>query len=261
MKKKSRETNDPKAAESEKALRAQLDLERLPRHIALIPDGNGRWAKGKGWADRIKGHEAGIDAIRMMIEECASLHIDALSIYAFSRDNWTRSRHETSTLMRFFKKFLIVERDRLKKNDIRLIHTGCREDLPKYVLKELDKTIDLTAKNNGMTLNLSVSYSGREEIANAARRLAEMAARGELDPADITPERFSHNLYHPDLGDPDLLIRTSGENRISDFMLYQISYTELWFASVLWPDFSKTHLYEALLSYKNRERRFGGVKG
>jgi undecaprenyl diphosphate synthase len=248
-------------ARREKKLERDLDLERLPRHIAVIPDGNGRWAKQRGWNDRIRGHESGIQAIRMVVTECARLHIGALSVYSFSRDNWNRSRHETSALMRFFRKFLIAERPTLLDNNIRLIHTGWREDLPGYVLRALDRTLELTAGNTGMVLNLAVSYSSRQEIADAARAIAQKVAAGALTPDEITPQVLGQHLYAPEIGDPDLLIRTSGEHRISDFMLYQMSYTEIFFSSVLWPDFHHADLLEALVSYQGRQRRYGKVGG
>ncbi|NQU42410.1 di-trans,poly-cis-decaprenylcistransferase [bacterium] len=244
-------------SDREHQLEKQLDPGRLPRHIAIIPDANGRWAKTHGWADRVKGHEAGIQAIRTTIEECARLGIEILSIYAFSRDNWKRSRHETSSLMRFFQKFLIVERPLLEKHNIRLLHSGRREDLPAYVLEALDRTMELTANHTGLQLNLAVSYSGRDEIVRAAQTLAIRVQKGEIQPQDITPERFAHHLYHPELGDPDLLIRTSGENRISDFLLYQMHYAELHFTSILWPDFRRADLLEGIVAYQTRERRFG----
>ena len=252
--------SDDRLAHYERSLENRLDPTRVPRHVAVIPDGNGRWARQRGWADRTKGHEAGVEAIRTLIEECARLGIGALSVYAFSRDNWARPRRETAMLMRFFRKFLVAERKRLMDNRVRLVHSGCREDLSAAVLAELDRTIELTARNDGMVLNLAVSYGGREEIAHAARQIARRAAAGELDPEDVTPETVAAALYHPDLPDPDLLIRTSGEQRISDFLLYEGSYAELYFTPVLWPDFRRVHLLEALVDYQERERRFGKVK-
>lgn len=247
-------------ARRERSLEERLDPTRLPRHVAVIPDGNGRWARSRGWADRTKGHEAGVEAIRTLIEECARLDISALSVYAFSLDNWARPRRETAMLMRFFRKFLVAERERLMANRIRLIHSGRRQDLPDAVLAELQRTMELTAHNDGMVLNLAVSYGGREEIAHAMRQIARRAAAGELDPETVTPETVASALYHPELPDPDLLIRTSGEQRVSDFLLYEGSYAELYFTPVLWPDFCRMHLLEALVDYQERERRFGKVK-
>lgn len=244
----------------EQELEALLDLERLPRHVAVIPDGNGRWAKTHGLLDRTQGHEAGIESIRVLIESCARLHLPALTVYAFGRDNWGRPRHETSTLMRFFRKFLVAERARLEENDIRLVHSGHWADLPAAVLKEFDHTMELTANNQGMVLNLAVSYSGRMEILTAVQTVAQKVADGLLKPEEITPEVFETGFYHPELGDPDLLIRTSGEHRISDFLIYQIRYTEFYFPEVLWPDFRREHLLEALVAFQSRDRRYGKVK-
>jgi len=241
----------------ERKLRNRLDPERIPRHVAVIPDGNGRWARAHGMADRIKGHEAGIEAIRDIIESAARIGIKVLSIYAFSMDNWLRARHETSALMRYFRRFLVSERANLAKNDFRIVHSGRREDLPRYVIEALDKTIEATAANSGLTINLAVSYSGREEIVMAARSLAADAAAGRIKPDDIDRAAFENRLYHPELGHPDLLIRTSGERRISDFLLYQMNYAEIHFTPVLWPDFRRIHLLEALVDYQKRERRFG----
>ena len=230
------EVRAPAKTRREAELEKRLDPARLPSHLAMIMDGNGRWAKAHGYSNRTKGHEAGIESTRAVVEESARLGVRTLSLYAFGRDNWNRPRQETSRLMRYFQRFLAKERDRLQEHRIRLVHTGCREDLPRYVLKELDRTLELTRDAPGMTLNLAVSYSGREEIAHAARRLAAKAAAGELAPEDITPEVFANHLYRPDLGNPDLLIRTSGERRISDFLVYQMHYAEIYFTPVLWPD-------------------------
>lgn len=231
----------------------------MPAHVAIIMDGNGRWARKHGWKDRIRGHEAGIKAVRETVESCAQLHLKALTLYAFSRENWQRPKHETSALMRLLRRFLIEERPTLKKNNIRLIATGRLEDLPAKALAVLDKTRELTAQNTGLTLNLALSYSGREEIAEAARALARQAAAGTIRPGDITPETISAHLYAPELGDPDLLIRTSGEYRISNFLLWQLAYAEIYITDVLWPDFRRADLLEALVDYQNRERRFGRV--
>ena len=249
------ETRDKREARLEK----QLDPNRLPRHVAIIPDGNGRWAKSHGWADRIKGHEAGIDAIRTIVECCARLHMEALSIYAFSKENWQRPRTEVAALMRLLRIFLVNERDELMQNNIRLIATGCLDDLPAKVTKELNTTRNLTASNNGMVLNLALSYSGREEITHCAREIARQAVAGGISVDDITPEVFQQHLYAPKLPDPDLLIRTSGEMRISNFLLWQLSYSEIYVTDVLWPDFRRVHLLEALVDFESRQRRFGKV--
>lgn len=243
----------------ETELEGRLDPARLPAHVAVIMDGNGRWAKQKGWRDRIKGHEAGITSVRQITENCAALGMKALTLYAFSKENWQRPRAETETLMRFLAKFLVDERPTLEKNDIRLRASGVLEDLPKNAREKLAETMELTAGNNRMTLNLALSYSGREEILEAARTLAQMAREGQVEPEAIDAELFSTHLYAPELGDPDLLIRTSGEMRISNFLLWQMAYTEMHVTPVLWPDFRKVHLLQALLDYQSRDRRFGKV--
>jgi undecaprenyl diphosphate synthase len=240
-------------------LEQQLDPARLPRHVAIIMDGNGRWARQRGWSDRIRGHEAGATAVRETVESCARLSIQALTLYAFSLENWQRPQSEISTLMRLLRRFLVQERPALKKNNVRLIASGRLDDLPLAARKTLRQTCNLTRDNTGLTLNLALSYSGREEIAHAARALAREAAEGRLEPDRITPEMIAERLYAPELGDPDLLIRTSGEWRISNFLLWQMAYTEIYVTEVLWPDFRLVHLLEALVDYQRRERRFGKV--
>ncbi|HBF34456.1 TPA: di-trans,poly-cis-decaprenylcistransferase, partial [Candidatus Sumerlaeota bacterium] len=227
---------------------------------AIIMDGNGRWAQMRGWMDRIRGHEAGIDSVRAATENCAALGIQALTLYAFSKENWQRPKRETGALMLLLRKFLVDERPTLQKNNIRLIASGCLEDLPKASLDVLDATRELTAKNTGMVLNLALSYSAREEITQAARELAQLAVDNKITPESITPELLAKHLYTPQLPDPDLLIRTSGELRISNFLLWQLAYTEIHITSTLWPDFRRVHLLEALVDYQNRDRRFGKVK-
>jgi undecaprenyl diphosphate synthase len=246
-------------ARHEQDLAERLDPARLPAHVAIIMDGNGRWAKQKGWSDRIRGHKAGIQAVREVVENCARLHLKALTLYAFSRENWRRPKRETSALMRLLKLFLVQERPTLQKNNVRLIASGCLDDLPEDARKTLGETMRLTAGNTGLVLNLALSYSAREEITAAARALASRVAEGLLRPEDITPDRISENLYAPQLGDPDLLIRTSGEFRISNFLLWQLAYTEIHITDILWPDFRNVHLLEALVDYQGRDRRFGGV--
>jgi undecaprenyl diphosphate synthase len=255
----SRSADGAKSKRREDSLARRLDPARLPGHVAIIMDGNGRWARQHGWRDRIHGHKAGIQAVRETVENCAKLHLKALTLYSFSRENWQRPKRETSALMRLLKQFLVQERPTLQKNNVRLIACGCLDDLPEDARKVLDETIRLTAAHTGLVLNLALSYSAREEIANAARALARRVAEGSLRPEDITPERISENLYAPELGDPDLLIRTSGEFRISNFLLWQLAYTEIYITDVLWPDFRNEHLLEALVDYQSRERRFGKV--
>ena len=246
--------------EWERTFEKQLDPRRLPAHVAIIMDGNGRWAQMRGWKDRIRGHEAGIESVRAAAENCAQLGIHALTLYAFSKENWQRPKRETSALMLLLRKFLVDERPTLQKNNIRLIASGCLEDLPQASRDVLDETRELTAKNKGMILNLALSYSARQEITQAARELARLAVEGELMPEAITPELLAKHLYTPELPDPDLLIRTSGELRISNFLLWQLAYTEIHVTPTLWPDFRRVHLLEALVEYQGRDRRFGKVK-
>ncbi len=246
-------------AEAERQLLLRLTPEDLPRHLAVIMDGNGRWAKARGLLDRIRGHEAGIESVREITRTCAMLRFDALTLYAFSKENWQRPRRETAALMRLLERFCIEERDELMENEVRLQMIGSSEDLPRSVLHELMKTREMTSDNKGMRLVLALSYGGRDDIVRAVRALAQRAVSGELDPAKIDESAISASLDTVGLPDPDFMIRTSGEFRVSNFLLWQLAYTELYVTATLWPDFRRVHLLEALLEYKNRERRFGGL--
>lgn len=239
--------------------RPELDPERMPRHIAIIMDGNGRWAKLHGYKSRIYGHRAGIKSVREIVEVAAEIRIKALSLYAFSKENWLRPRNEVLTLMRLLALYVEKELKRLLRNNIRLVVSGDIGDLPDFAVKKLQAAIQDTKQNTGMTLNLCLSYGGRDEIVHAVRRIAELVKKGELAPPDITRETVADFLYHPELEDPDLLIRTSGELRISNFLLWQIAYTEIYVTQVLWPDFRREHLLEAIFDFQHRERRFGKV--
>lgn len=243
----------------ERAVLDSLIPERLPRHVAVIMDGNGRWAREHGFRERIHGHRAGIKAVRETTETCAEVGVKALTLYAFSKENWQRPKSEVTALMKLLEEFLIAEREGLMENEIRLVASGHVEDLAPNARAALEGSIGLTAHNTRMVLNLALSYGARQEIIDAVRQIAERCAGGELDPGSITDDLFSRCLYHPELGDPDLLIRTSGEMRISNFLLWQIAYTELYVTPVLWPEFRRRHLLEALVSYQQRERRFGKV--
>lgn len=252
----------PTMEERENLLVEQVDLNHRnwkTRHVAITMDGNGRWAKEHGFADRIRGHQAAPAAVRAVVETAAKLGLKALTLYAFSRENWKRPPEEVSALMHLLKRFLVKERPEMMENDIRFIASGCLEDLPSNLLKELDKTREMTRGNKGLTVNLAVSYSGREEIVHAARELARKVAGGELNADAITPDLFSQYLYAPELGDPDLFIRTSGENRISNFMLWQVAYSEIYVTDVYWPDFRRIHLLEAMIDFQKRQRRFGRI--
>ncbi len=231
----------------------------LPRHIAIIMDGNGRWARQHGYRDRIRGHEAGIEAVRQTTRTCASLGVDFLTLFSFSKENWQRPRREVLALMRLLQRFAVDERPELMESGIRLRVIGQLADLPAYARDALLETVRLTAANKATTLTLALSYGGRDEILRAARALAEAAAAGEIDPAQINEAGFAARLDTAGVPDPDLLIRTSGEMRVSNFLLWQIAYAEIHVSPVLWPDFRRRHLLESILDFQRRERRFGGV--
>jgi undecaprenyl diphosphate synthase len=230
----------------------------FPEHIAIIMDGNGRWAKRRGMR-RIFGHREGIASVREITTECARMGVESLTLYAFSVENWKRPRAEIRYLMSLLRRFLIDERRTLMENDVRLRGLGRVEDLPTDALRELRNTEEETRSNPGMLLRLALSYGARTEIADAARAIARQAQRGEIDPEAVDPELFARHLYDPGTPDPDLLIRTAGEMRLSNFLLWQISYAELYVSDVCWPDFRREHLLEAMRAYAARERRFGGL--
>jgi len=233
--------------------------EGLPRHIAVIMDGNGRWARQRG-LPRIAGHKAGRESVRVTVRTCARLGIPTLSLYTFSLENWQRPSTEVKALMRFLRTVLKSEYLELRENNIRLRAMGRLDLLPPGTRRTLESTIEALSVNTGMILNLCISYGSRTEIADAARSAARDAADGKLDPDSMDEETFARYLYDPGLPDPDLLIRTSGEMRISNFMLWQIAYTEIVVTDVLWPDFRELHLMAAVREYLGRERRFGGVR-
>jgi len=231
---------------------------KLPNHIAIIMDGNGRWARKRGFM-RVRGHEEGVNSVREITTECARKHIGQLTLYAFSNENWKRSKTEVNFLMRMLKKFLIAERKTIKDNDIRLKTIGRTEALPDNVKKELSISIKESKNNKGMVLCLALNYGGRTEIIDATKKLAADVKKGVRKLKDIDDDVFREYLYTADMSDPDLLIRTGGEMRVSNFLLWEVSYAELWFTSVYWPEFKKKHLEEALKDYAKRERRFGGL--
>lgn len=233
--------------------------EALPRHVAIIMDGNGRWARQRG-LPRIEGHRNSSVAVRETVTQCARLGVRCLTLYSFSLENWKRPSDEVAGLMALYAHYLEQERTTIVENDIRCMQIGKREGLPDEVLRELDKTLAASRDNQGMTLCLALNYGSRPEIVDAVRSLATRVKRGELSPEQITEQSISDSLYTAGLPDPDLLIRTAGEMRISNFLLWQISYAELFVTPVLWPDFRAPHLYEALTSFAHRERRFGDVK-
>ncbi|MBN1900916.1 isoprenyl transferase [Candidatus Sumerlaeota bacterium] len=244
---------------SEKELLGQIDAARLPRHVAIIMDGNGRWAKLRGFKDRTRGHRAGIEAVRAATRTAAQLHLAALTLYAFSEENWSRPKYEISLLMSLLKRFLKEEIPELMENNIRLVASGRIHRLPPDCLKQLEETKTITAGNTGLILNLALSYGGRAEITDALAAILEESEQGKIKPQDISEELVSRHLYQPGLPDPDLIIRTSGEYRTSNFLLWQGAYAEYYFTDVLWPDFNKTVFLQALLDFQKRERRFGGI--
>jgi undecaprenyl diphosphate synthase len=231
---------------------------RIPAHVAIIMDGNGRWAREQGFK-RIFGHESGAETVREITRECARLGVGRLTLYAFSADNWKRPEVEVSTLMRLLRRYLVQERKEIMENNIRFTSIGRLQELPEDVRRELAETTAMSAKNTGMVLSLALSYGGRAEIVDAVRRLAEDVKAGRLAPGQVDEKSIARYLYDPDAPDPDLLIRTGGDLRVSNFLLWQISYTELWVTPVRWPEFHKEHLHEALRAYSQRDRRFGGI--
>ncbi|WP_222983262.1 isoprenyl transferase [Flagellimonas meishanensis] len=233
-----------------------LNKDKLPKHVAIIMDGNGRWAKQRGKL-RIFGHENGVEAVRNTVESCAKLQIEYLTLYAFSTENWNRPKMEVETLMRLLVASLRKEMKTLSKNNIRLKAIGKIDSLPSKAQKELSEVISKTSKNTGMTLTLALSYGSREEIKSAVKEIAAKVKNNIISPENIDETVINTHLYTHFMPDVDLLIRTSGERRISNFLLWQIAYAELYFIDVFWPDFREHHLVEAILSYQNRERRFG----
>ncbi|MBE6336397.1 MAG: isoprenyl transferase [Lentimicrobiaceae bacterium] len=234
----------------------KIDLTRLPQHIAVIMDGNGRWAKQQGKM-RIFGHQNGVGAVRAISEAAAELGVKYLTLYAFSTENWNRSSIEVDALMKLLSKTISEELDTLNNNNIRLNAIGDLERLPKYNYDALIDTIEKTKNNSRMTLTLCLSYSGRWEITQAAKMIAEKVKSGELQTEQIDEKCFSTFLNTKDMPDPELLIRTSGEERLSNFLLWQLAYSEFYFTDKFWPDFGKEDLYEAIVDYQSRERRFG----
>lgn len=239
---------------------SKLDRSQLPRHIAIIMDGNGRWAKRRH-LPRIAGHKTGMDAVRATVETAARIGISALTLYAFSEENWKkRPKSEVDFLMRLLCRYLKAEVPTLNENNIRLRYIGRQHELPDIVQREMAEASDATAANTGMILTLALNYSARSEIVDAFRALAEAAARnGGLSHLEVTEQAISENLYTRDLPDPDLVIRTSGEMRLSNFLLWQLAYAEIYVTQTLWPDFRGRHLLEAVEEYQKRERRYGGL--
>ncbi|HTE18731.1 MAG TPA: isoprenyl transferase [Armatimonadota bacterium] len=237
---------------------AELEPSRIPRHIAIIMDGNGRWARQRGYP-RVEGHRRGELAVRRVVELCGELGVEHLTLYTFSAENWRRSQEEVGALMRLIEVVARKEIGELHRKGVRLRVMGRLHELPQSLQDELQRDVALTRENTGLNLNLAINYGGRAEIVDAARRLAERVSMGVLRPDDITEEALARELYNPGMPDPDLLIRTGGEMRLSNFLLWQAAYSEIWVTNTLWPDFGRAELAEAVRSYQARERRFGGV--
>lgn len=243
-------------AQNNMTLKDNINPEKLPRHLAIIMDGNGRWAKQKGLLRTI-GHENGTKSVKNTVEACAELGIQNLTLYAFSTENWNRPKFEVETLMKLLISSLKKELATLQKNNIRLNAIGNLTNLPSKVQKELEEVIESTAANTRMTLTLALSYGAREELVQAVKKISDKVKNNIISLDAIDESIINKHLYTHNLPDVDLVIRTSGEHRISNFLLWQIAYAEFYFSEVLWPDFKKEHLHEAILSYQNRERRFG----
>lgn len=236
-----------------------LDASRLPRHIAVIMDGNGRWARERG-LERIEGHVRGAETVRRVVEECCRLGIGQLTLYSFSSENWKRPQREVDFLMGLLKQYLVAERPEIMKQNIRFRVIGRRAELAAEVVAEIEETERLSTANAGLTLALAVNYGSRAEIVDAVRAIAGRVQRGELDSEAIGEGTISDSLYTAGMPDPDLLIRTAGEMRVSNYLLWQISYAELWVTPVCWPDFTTEVFHAALRDFAGRERRFGGLK-
>jgi undecaprenyl diphosphate synthase len=234
--------------------------ERLPRHVAIIMDGNGRWAQRQG-LPRIEGHRRGVASVRRTTEEAARLGLGQLTLYCLSSENWKRPQQELDFLMMLLEQYLVEERGTILEQNIRLSVIGRREGIPEPVLREMDKSIALSQANTGLRLCLAINYGGRAELVEAVRRMAEEARDGQLPPDEITEQTVADHLYTAGMPDPDLLIRTAGELRISNFLLWQISYAELWVTPRAWPEFAEADLHDALRDYARRDRRFGGLTG
>ncbi|MDH4239073.1 MAG: isoprenyl transferase [Phycisphaerae bacterium] len=241
------------------AERLGLSTEQIPRHIAIIMDGNGRWAQKKG-LPRAEGHRQGGKTVEEIAQCCVDFGIESLTIYSFSMENWERPKDEVNTLMHLYAQYLVGIRSTVMKNNVKLIHLGRLAQLPAGVKKELAKTIEITAGNTGMTLALALNYGGRAEIVDATLKIAQQYKKGQLQQEDINEECISQHLYTAGLADPDLLIRTANEMRISNFLLWQISYSEFYVTKTFWPDFKQTDLEKAILAYSKRNRRFGTIK-
>ena len=241
------------------AKRLGLSIDQMPHHIAIIMDGNGRWAQKKG-LPRVEGHRRGGKTVETIALRCVDFGIESLTLYSFSIENWKRPKDEVNALMHLYTQYLVGIRPTLMKNNVKLIHLGHMQGLPKSVQNELKNTMKITSNNTGMRLALALNYGGRAELADATRQIAQKYKKGKLRLKDINEQAISQNLYTAGLSDPDLLIRTANEMRISNFLLWQISYSEFYVTKTFWPDFNKASLEKAILAYAKRTRRFGTVR-
>lgn len=244
--------------QSKENLMCLLDREKIPQHIAIIMDGNGRWAQRRG-LPRLAGHRAGIEPIRRIVRVAQEIGIKHLTLYAFSTENWKRSSDEVNGLMKILQEFLWRETLKLHQENIKITTIGQIDRLPDYAYEEIKRSLALTENNTGLNLNLALNYGGRDEIINAVKKLAKNIQEEKIRIDDINDKLFANYLFTEHLPDPELLIRTSGELRLSNFLLWQLAYTEFWITSVYWPDFQQTDLLQAILAYQRRDRRFGGV--
>jgi undecaprenyl diphosphate synthase len=235
-----------------------IPSERRPRHIAIIMDGNGRWAE-RQQLPRIAGHQRGVDSVRRTTEEAARLRIEQLTLYCLSSENWKRPQTEINFLMHLLEQYMIEERATIMDNNVRVRMIGRRDDIPNQVLRELDRTVEMSRANSGLWLNLAINYGGRAEIVDAVRSIAHDIAAGTVAPLNVDETLINSRLYTAGVPDPDLLIRTAGEMRISNFLLWQISYAEIWITEKCWPEFDELTLHEAIRAYASRDRRFGGL--
>ncbi len=238
------------------SLKAQLDITKIPQHIAIIMDGNGRWAKQQG-EDRVFGHYEGVNSVREVVEACGEVGVKFLTMYAFSTENWNRPKDEVDALMELLVATISMESEKLHKKNVRLQAIGNLQSLPVACLQELNESINLTKNNTGLTLVLALSYSAKWELINAVKQIALNVKTGNVNIDDINENLIADNLCTKNIPDPELMIRTSGEHRISNFLLWQLAYAEFYFTDKLWPDFRKEEVFEAILNYQNRERRFG----
>ena len=251
----------PRATTNERlsALLSRIDANRLPAHVAIVMDGNGRWARERKLPSRLLGHREGYKTTKQIVRDASDIGIRVLTLYVFSNENWRRPKHETDGLMTLYEHATRAEVGELNENNVQMRFIGRRDGLSPSLLKEMDRATEMTRGNTGLKLNLALNYGGRAEIVDATRKLAEAVKRGEIDPASISEDDLAARMYAPDLPDPDLMIRTAGECRISNFLLWGVAYAEIWTTPVYWPDFTAEHLIDGIADYQRRVRKFGAV--